>query len=123
MTKGLYLPDLSTHTASRRVPIPINCSPVNYVGAGKTVTMVEAIKQVVKLKPGAHIVAAAPSNAAADLLAQRLIGKQPHYALFHPGTNEPDSRTICAMAARPMEHLPHGQLAPDCRNAKYPYLI
>ena len=36
--------------------------------------MVEAIKQVVKLMPGARVVAAAPSNAAADLLASRLIG-------------------------------------------------
>ena len=42
---------------------------------GKTVTMVEAIKQVVKLVPGARVVAAAPSNSAADLLAKRLIGK------------------------------------------------
>ncbi len=39
--------------------------------------MVEAIKQVVKLSPGAHVVAAAPSNAAADLLASRLIGMNP----------------------------------------------
>jgi helicase MOV-10 len=39
------------------------------------VTIVEAIKQVVKLIPDAHIVAAAPSNAAADLLATRLMGR------------------------------------------------
>ena len=42
---------------------------------GKTVTMVEAVKQVERLVPGAHIVAAAPSNAAADLLASRLKGE------------------------------------------------
>ncbi len=40
-------------------------------------TMVEAIKQVVKLMPGARVVAAAPSNAAADLLADRLLGMKP----------------------------------------------
>ena len=39
---------------------------------GKTVTIVEAMKQVLKLSPGCKILAAAPSNAAADLLAERL---------------------------------------------------
>jgi len=42
-------------------------------GTGKTVTMVEAIKQVVKLNPNCHVLATAPSNTAADLLADRLI--------------------------------------------------
>ncbi|XP_004689698.1 PREDICTED: putative helicase MOV-10 isoform X2 [Condylura cristata] len=41
-------------------------------GTGKTVTLVEAIKQVVKLLPTAHILACAPSNSGADLLCQRL---------------------------------------------------
>ncbi|XP_023327482.1 putative helicase MOV-10 isoform X3 [Eurytemora carolleeae] len=41
-------------------------------GTGKTVTIVEAMKQVLKLSPGCKILAAAPSNAAADLLAERL---------------------------------------------------
>ncbi|KAK7067800.1 Helicase MOV-10, partial [Halocaridina rubra] len=42
-------------------------------GTGKTVTVVEAIKQVYKLHPGSRILAAAPANAAADLIAQRLL--------------------------------------------------
>jgi len=42
-------------------------------GTGKTVTMVEAVKQINKLNPSSHILATAPSNAAADLLASRLI--------------------------------------------------
>ncbi|XP_058159010.1 helicase MOV-10 isoform X1 [Dasypus novemcinctus] len=41
-------------------------------GTGKTVTIVEAIKQVVKHLPKAHILACAPSNSGADLLCQRL---------------------------------------------------
>ncbi|XP_007897601.2 putative helicase MOV-10 [Callorhinchus milii] len=42
-------------------------------GTGKTVTIVEAIKQVVDHIPNAHILACAPSNSATDLLCQRLL--------------------------------------------------
>nr|XP_014347304.1 PREDICTED: putative helicase MOV-10 [Latimeria chalumnae] len=41
-------------------------------GTGKTVTMVEAIKQVLRYIPNCHVLACAPSNSAADLLSQRL---------------------------------------------------
>ncbi|XP_059806288.1 putative helicase MOV-10 [Hypanus sabinus] len=41
-------------------------------GTGKTVTVVEAIKQVLKCIPTAHILACAPSNSATDLLCQRI---------------------------------------------------
>ena len=43
-------------------------------GTGKTVTIVEAIKQVWKTDPDSRIVVSAPSNTAADLLAVRLVG-------------------------------------------------
>lgn len=43
-------------------------------GTGKTVTIVEAIRQLVQTKPGTHILACAPSNSAADLIAERLNG-------------------------------------------------
>nr|XP_056700824.1 helicase MOV-10 [Euleptes europaea] len=42
-------------------------------GTGKTVTMVEAIKQVLRCIEGSHVLACAPSNSAADLLCQHLI--------------------------------------------------
>ncbi|KAF9027400.1 RNA helicase [Hymenopellis radicata] len=41
-------------------------------GTGKTVTMVEAIRQVIRSNPNAKILACAPSNSAADLIALRL---------------------------------------------------
>ncbi|KAI7797623.1 putative helicase mov-10-B.1 [Triplophysa rosa] len=45
-------------------------------GTGKTVTIVEAIKQVEKNIPGAFILACAPSNSAADQLCEKLINSQ-----------------------------------------------
>ncbi|KAI0344525.1 P-loop containing nucleoside triphosphate hydrolase protein [Trametopsis cervina] len=43
-------------------------------GTGKTVTIVEAIRQLVQTKPATRILACAPSNSAADLIAERLAG-------------------------------------------------
>ena len=42
-------------------------------GTGKTVTITEAIKQIWKNQNAANIIAAAPSNSAADLLASKLL--------------------------------------------------
>ena len=42
-------------------------------GTGKTVTITEAIKQVWKNQSATNIIAAAPSNSAADLLASKLL--------------------------------------------------
>ncbi|KAH9943568.1 P-loop containing nucleoside triphosphate hydrolase protein [Amylocystis lapponica] len=41
-------------------------------GTGKTVTIVEAIRQVLRANPQARVLACAPSNSAADLIATRL---------------------------------------------------
>ncbi|XP_061178747.1 putative helicase MOV-10 [Saccostrea echinata] len=43
-------------------------------GTGKTVTIVEALLQIYYYQPKAHILACAPSNNAADLLAERILG-------------------------------------------------
>uniref|UniRef100_A0A674EXB5 RNA helicase n=1 Tax=Salmo trutta TaxID=8032 RepID=A0A674EXB5_SALTR len=53
-------------------------------GTGKThtVTLVEAIKQVLKTQSHAHILACAPSNSAADLLALKLLEHLEHRRLF-----------------------------------------
>nr|XP_046153547.1 putative helicase mov-10-B.1 [Oncorhynchus gorbuscha] len=51
-------------------------------GTGKTVTVVEAIKQVLKTQSHAHILACAPSNSAADLLALKLLEHLEHRKLF-----------------------------------------
>ncbi|KAM8795940.1 helicase MOV-10 [Eudromia elegans] len=49
-------------------------------GTGKTVTVVEAIKQVWTCVEGSRVLACAPSNSAADLLCQRLL---PHIPAHH----------------------------------------
>uniref|UniRef100_A0A0P4W405 RNA helicase n=1 Tax=Scylla olivacea TaxID=85551 RepID=A0A0P4W405_SCYOL len=51
-------------------------------GTGKTVTIVEAIKQVLKLDPNSRILACTPSNSAADLIAVRLLEHVPSSQIF-----------------------------------------
>ncbi|KDQ06471.1 hypothetical protein BOTBODRAFT_121476 [Botryobasidium botryosum FD-172 SS1] len=58
-------------------------------GTGKTVTIVEAILQILDRDPGARILACAPSNSAADIIAHRLIefgklGKAELFRLIAP---------------------------------------
>ncbi|KIO21468.1 hypothetical protein M407DRAFT_44382, partial [Tulasnella calospora MUT 4182] len=55
-------------------------------GTGKTITVVEAIRQVLKKDPHARILACAPSNSAADLIAQRLtdLGKEKLFRMNAP---------------------------------------
>ena len=45
---------------------------VNRPGTGKTVTIVEAIRQLLNRDPNTRILACAPSNSAADLIAEKL---------------------------------------------------
>ncbi|KZT24151.1 hypothetical protein NEOLEDRAFT_442878 [Neolentinus lepideus HHB14362 ss-1] len=52
----------------RSVPFVVFGPP----GTGKTVTIVEAIRQILRHNPNARILACAPSNSAADLIASRL---------------------------------------------------
>ena len=56
-------------------------------GTGKTVTLVEAVKQVSRSVSGCHIICTAPSNTACDLLTDRLlahINKRDIYRLNAP---------------------------------------
>jgi len=56
-------------------------------GTGKTITIVEAMKQLLKHKPDARILAMAPSNSAVDLIASRLastLGPDELFRLYAP---------------------------------------
>ncbi|KAG2058194.1 P-loop containing nucleoside triphosphate hydrolase protein [Suillus hirtellus] len=56
-------------------------------GTGKTITMVEAMKQLLKHKPNTRILATAPSNSAADIIASRLastLGADELFRLYAP---------------------------------------
>nr|XP_046252029.1 putative helicase mov-10-B.1 isoform X1 [Scatophagus argus] len=71
---------------------PEQCTAVHYIvagtakpapylvfgppGTGKTVTLVEAIKQIVKTQNSCHILACAPSNSAADHLCEKILEKK-----------------------------------------------
>ncbi|XP_033121728.1 putative helicase MOV-10 [Anneissia japonica] len=62
-----------TEGSSRPAPYLVFGPP----GTGKTVTIVEAIKQVYKHMSDSTILACAPSNSAADLIARRLLKSGP----------------------------------------------
>ena len=53
-------------------------------------TIVEAIRQVLKTRPDARVLACAPSNSAADVLAERLtdVGKGKMFRLMAPSRNK-----------------------------------
>ncbi|KAJ7054531.1 P-loop containing nucleoside triphosphate hydrolase protein [Mycena amicta] len=59
-------------------------------GTGKTVTAVETIFQVLKSDPEARVIACAPSNSAADLIATRLmdLGTDTLFRFYAPSRNK-----------------------------------
>ncbi|KAG2468529.1 SDE3 helicase, partial [Polypterus senegalus] len=66
-------------------------------GTGKTVTIVEAIKQVIKCLPGSHILACAPSNSASDLLCERLLKHIDTRDIYRMNARSRDPKTIPAV--------------------------
>ncbi|XP_066519855.1 putative helicase mov-10-B.1 isoform X2 [Hoplias malabaricus] len=63
-------------------------------GTGKTVTLVETIKQVHKSDAGAHVLACAPSNSACDLLCERLLRYVDAHCLYRLCASSRDPRTM-----------------------------
>ncbi|KAG6873915.1 hypothetical protein C0995_009695 [Termitomyces sp. Mi166 len=75
-------------------------------GTGKTITMVEAIKQVLRANPSARILACAPSNSAADLIALRLRDLSPSelFRFYAPSRAKDEA---------PLELLDYTYVRPD----------
>ncbi|KAI9508245.1 RNA helicase [Russula earlei] len=63
-------------------------------GTGKTVTIVEAIKQILRRSPRARILACAPSNSAADVIALRLSDHLEPHELFRFYAPSRDKKTV-----------------------------
>ncbi|XP_059188712.1 putative helicase mov-10-B.2 [Centropristis striata] len=71
-------------------------------GTGKTVTLVEAINQIMKTHPESHILACAPSNNATDHLCEKILERKLGkkivyrlYALSYPVKNIPKNIRHC----------------------------
>ncbi|XP_015251753.1 PREDICTED: putative helicase mov-10-B.1 [Cyprinodon variegatus] len=63
-------------------------------GTGKTITVVEAINQVTRVDPSAHILACAPSNSACDLLCERLKAHLNSNQLYRMYASSRDPNTV-----------------------------
>ncbi|TRY89114.1 hypothetical protein DNTS_011152 [Danionella cerebrum] len=63
-------------------------------GTGKTVTVVEAVKQVHKSEAQTHILACAPSNSACDLLCERLLEHVDAHHIYRLCAPSRDPRTV-----------------------------
>ncbi|XP_067414809.1 helicase MOV-10 [Emydura macquarii macquarii] len=63
-------------------------------GTGKTVTMVEAIKQVITCVKSSHVLACAPSNSASDLLCQHLMTHLDRSSIYRINASSRDFRQV-----------------------------
>lgn len=73
-------------------PTQSNCCFI--VRAGKTVTMVEAIKQIEKKEAACHILACAPSNSAADLLCKKILEHVDKHSVFRMYASSRDPQMV-----------------------------
>ncbi|XP_026530953.1 putative helicase MOV-10 [Notechis scutatus] len=98
----LYNPNLNNNAEQKeavRQVVAGTSRPAPYLifgppGTGKTVTMVEAIKQVLRCIEGAHVLACAPSNSASDLLCQHLMKHVNPRNIYRMNAISRDYRTI-----------------------------
>ncbi|XP_042367148.1 putative helicase mov-10-B.1 [Plectropomus leopardus] len=63
-------------------------------GTGKTITLVEAMHQVSRADPSAHMLACAPSNSASDLLCERLMEHMDPHRIYRVYASSRDPRTV-----------------------------
>lgn len=63
-------------------------------GTGKTVTMVEAIKQIESTEHSCHILACAPSNSAADLLCRKILDHMDKHKVYRMYASSRDPRLV-----------------------------
>ncbi|XP_037629483.1 putative helicase mov-10-B.2 [Sebastes umbrosus] len=77
-------------------------------GTGKTVTLVEAIKQIEKNQASCHILACAPSNSAADLLCQKILDHVDERKVFRMYASSRDPQCV------PIELRACSNLVGDC---------
>lgn len=65
-----------------------------FVCSGKTVTLVEAIKQIEKTQASYHILACAPSNSAADLLCRKILEHVDEHKVFRLYARSRDPKAV-----------------------------
>ncbi|MGH0183957.1 UNVERIFIED_CONTAM: hypothetical protein FKN15_013507 [Acipenser sinensis] len=83
-------------------------------GTGKTVTIVEAIKQVHFTLKDSHILACAPSNSASDLLCQRLLQHVDKHAIYRLNAFSRDPGDL------PADILPCSNWDPSLQSIVFP---
>lgn len=62
--------------------------------SGKTVTLVEAIKQIEKTQASCHILACAPSNSAADLLCKKILDHVDEHKVYRMYASSRDPKYV-----------------------------
>lgn len=75
------------------LPSSLGCD-ILVVCLGKTVTVVEAIKQIEKFQTCCHILACAPSNSAADLLCTKILEHVDRHKVYRMYATSRDPKLV-----------------------------